>query len=199
MKKRTFVKGLLLSAGALLLPKKAKALEYYPNKSDKKWAVLYATWCGSTRDAGVWISEGMDGIANVFDVRENPDLAQYDNVVIGGAIRANVTSQELQDYLKKNRDILKNKIRGYFAVCGNMMRPVGPEQTKALIENHIEVLTGVSGKPSRVFLGRVTFGLMEPEVRKQMEGFKMPEYDNLKRSECMEFGKELLKTASPGK
>jgi len=32
-----------------------------------------------------------------------------------------------------------------------------------------------------------------------MEGFKMPEYDNLKRSECMEFGKELLKAASSGK
>ena len=199
MKKRTFVKGLLLSAGALLLPKKAKALEYYPNKSDKKWAVLYATWCGSTRDAGLWISEGMDGIANVFDVRENPDLSQYDHVVIGGAIRSNVTSQELQDYLKKNRDILKNKIRGYFAVCGNMMRPVGPEQTKLLIDNHLAQLTGVSNLPSKVLLGRITYGLMEPDVRKQMEGFKMPEYDNLKRSECMEFGKELLKTASPGK
>jgi len=199
MKKRTFVKGLLLSAGVLLLPKKAKALEYYPNKSDKKWAVLYATWCGSTRDAGLWISEGMDGIANVFDVRENPDLSQYDHVVIGGAIRSNVTSQELQDYLKKNRDILKNKIRGYFAVCGNMMRPVGPEQTKLLIDNHLALLTGVGNVPSKVLLGRITYGLMEPEVRKQMEGFKMPEYDNLKRSECMEFGKELLKTASAGK
>jgi len=199
MKKRTFVKGLLLSAGALLWPKKAKALEYYPNKSDKKWAVLYATWCGSTRDAGLWISEGMDGIANVFDVRENPDLSQYDHVVIGGAIRSNVTSQELQDYLKKNRGILKNKIRGYFAVCGNMMRPVGPEQTKLLIDNHLAQLTGVGNVPSKIFLGRITYGLMEPEVRKQMEGFKMPEYDNLKRSECMEFGKELLKAASSGK
>ena len=196
MKKRTFVKGLLLSAGALLLPKKARALEYYPNKSDKKWAVLYGTWCGSTRDAGVWISEGMDGIANVFDVRENPDLSKYDHIVIGGAIRSNVTSQELQDYLKKNKDMLKNKIRGYFAVCGNMMRPVGPEQTKYFIDNHLVQLTGVGNVPSKVFLGRITYGLMEPDVRKQMEGFKMPEYDNLKRSECMEFGKELLKTVS---
>lgn len=199
MKKRTFLKGLLLSAGALLMPKKAGALEYYPNKSDKKWAVLYATWCGSTRDAGLWISEGMDGIANVFDVRENPDLSQYDNVVIGGAIRANVTSQELQDYLKKNNNILKNKIRGYFAVCGNMMNPVGPEQTKLFIDNHLELLTGVGNVPSKVLLGRITYGLMEPDVRKQMEGFKMPEYDNLKRSECMEFGKGLLKSVSSGK
>ncbi len=194
MKKRTFIKGSLLAAGALLIARKASALEYYPNKSEKKWAVLYATWCGSARDAGVWISEGMDGIANVFDVRENPDLSQYDNVVIGGAIRAGVTSTELQEYLVKNKVMLKSKIRGYFAVCGNMMRPVGPEQTTALIDKHLALLAGVSNVPSRVFLGRITFGLMEPEVRKQMQGMKMPEYDNLKRSECMDFGKELLAT-----
>jgi len=194
MKKRTFVKGLLLSAGALLLPKKARALEYYPNKSDKKWAVLYATWCGSTRDAGVWISEGMDGIANVFDVRENPDLSKYDHIVIGGAIRSNVTSQELQDYLKKNKDMLKNKIRGYFAVCGNMKQPVTEAQYKNFFDNHLAKLTGVEGLPSKVFLGRITWGLMEPDARKQMQSFpNMEEYDNLKRSECMAFGQEILK------
>jgi hypothetical protein len=33
---------------------------------------------------------------------------------------------------------------------------------------------------------------MEPDVRKQMQGYKMPEYDNLKRPECMAFGKEIL-------
>ena len=42
----------------------------------------------SSRDAGVWISEGMDGIANVFDVRENPDLSDYENIVVGGSIRS---------------------------------------------------------------------------------------------------------------
>lgn len=192
MKKRTFIKSGLIGAGAILLGNKAAALEYYPRPSDKKWAVLYGTWCGSTRDAGVWISEGMDGIANVFDVRENPDLSRYDNVIVGGAIRSGVISQELQDFLAKNKDMLKSKIRGYFAVCGNMMKPATPETTVMLIDNHIAKICGVTGVPSRVFLGRITYGLMEPDVRKQMQSFKMPEYDNLKRSECMEFGKEVL-------
>jgi hypothetical protein len=192
MNKRTFVKGILFAIVTFLLPKKARALEYYPNPSDKKWAVLYGTWCGSARDAALWISEGMDGIANVFDVRENPDLSGYDHIVVGGAIRANVTPPELQEYLKKNRDTLRNRLRGYFAVCGNMMQPVGPEQTKGFVDNHLALLTGVNNLPSRIFLGRITFGLMEPEVRKQMQGMKMPEYDNLKRSECMDFGKELI-------
>ena len=193
MEKRTFIKTGLLGISAFLFSKKAFSLEYYPNRSDKKWAVLYATWCGSARDAGVWISEGMDGIANVFDVRENPDLSQYDHVVIGGAIRAGTTSQQLQEYLMKNREVLKTRIRGYFVVCGNMMRPVGPEQTSGFIDNHLAQICGVNNVPSKVFLGRVTFGLMEPDVRKQMQ--EMPgikEYDNLSRAECMAFGREVM-------
>ena len=193
MNKRTFFKTGLLGISALLIPKKAFPLEYYPMPSDKKWAVLYATWCGSTRDAALWISEGMDGIANVFDVRENPDLSGYEHIVIGGAIRAGITSQLLQEYLEKNKEILKSRTRGYFAVCGNMMQPVGPEQTAAFIDNHLAKICGVNNMPSKVFLGRITFGLMEPDVRKQMQSFTgMKDYDNLKRPDCMAFGQEVL-------
>jgi menaquinone-dependent protoporphyrinogen IX oxidase len=195
MNKRTFFKTGLLGMSALLIPKKAFPLEYYPMLSDMKWAILFATWCGSTRDAALWISEGMDGIANVFDVRENPDLSVYDHVVVGGAIRSGVTSGLLQEYLEANKEILKSRIRGYFAVCGNMMQPVGPGQRTAFIDNHLAKICGVSNVPSKVFLGRITFGLMEPDVRKQMQSFQgMTEYDNLKRSECMTFGKEVLTT-----
>ena len=82
----------------------------YAQKSDKKWAVVYSTWCGSSRDAGVWISEGMGGIADVYDVRENPDLKTFDHVVVGGSIRSGRVSQELQDYLTTNKDVLKDEL-----------------------------------------------------------------------------------------
>ena len=192
MKKRTFIKSGLLAMGGLLTTHKSYPLEYYPMPSEKKWAVVYGTWCGSARDASLWISEGMDGIANVFDVREKPDLSGYHHVIIGGAIRAGKVSQELVDFISANRDLFKTRLKGYFAVCGNMMKPAGPEQTKLLIDDHIAALCGVPGLPSKVFLGRITYGLMEPDVRTQMQGYKMPEYDNLKRPECMEFGKMIL-------
>jgi hypothetical protein len=67
----------------------------------------------------------------------------------------------LQNYIKKNATILKSRLRGYFAVCGNMMQPVGPEQTKTFIDNHLALLAGVSNLPSQVFRGRITFGLMD--------------------------------------
>ncbi len=196
MNKREFIKAGVLGIGAIAIHKKTMALEYYPNPSGKKWAVLYGTWCGSSRDAGVWISEGMDGIANVFDARENPDLTSYDHVVIGGSIRGGQTPSELQEYIKKNQNILKNKIRGLFVVCGNMMQPPGPEQKTTLIDNHLATLCGVSGIPSKVFLGRITMGLLDPDSREMMQNMKMPEYDNLKRDECMAFGKEVLEATS---
>ncbi len=192
MNKRQFFKTGILGAAALALSKKMSALEYYPNPSDKKWAILYSTWCGSSRDAGIWISEGMDGIANVFDVRENPDLSVYDHVVIGGSIRMGKVSEQMQQYIETNKAQLKDKIRGLFAVCGNRMQPAGDEITSMLINNHLARICGVENLPSKVFLGRVTYGLMEEASRNALKGMGMPEYDNLKRSECMTFGKEIF-------
>jgi menaquinone-dependent protoporphyrinogen IX oxidase len=192
MNKRDFLKIGGLSALTLFIPKKLNALEYYPNDSDKKWAVLYGTWCGSSRDAGLWISEGMDGIANVFDVRENPDLSKYDHIIIGGSIRSGQTSAQLQEYILKNRNSLKGKIQGLYAVCGNMMQPIGPQQKTALIDNHLAKICGDIDVPSKVFLGRITLGLMDPESRNTMQQMKVTDYDNLKRADCLEFGKEIL-------
>ena len=81
----------------------------------------------------------------------------------------NVTRQELQDYITKNKEWLKAKVRGLFAVCGNGEKPVGPEQTASFIDNHLAKLCEVRGIPSRVFNGKITKSLMEPEIAKMME------------------------------
>jgi hypothetical protein len=190
MKRRAFLEFGLAGIGAIAIAEKAQALEYYPNPSDKKWAVLYATWCGSARDAGVWISEGMGGIADVFDVRENPDLKKFDHLVIGSAIRNFKVAPDLDAYLSKNRSSISEKVRGLYAVCGNMQRPVTPELIKQHITDGLAPLCGAKDAVGRVFLGRVTPSLLAPDVRDMMKG--MGEYDNLKRSDCMAFGKEIL-------
>lgn len=195
MNKRSFFKTCVSAIGGLLVTQKLFALEYYPKTKNEEWAILYGTWCGSARDASVWISEGMDGIANVFDVRENPDLSKFKHIVIGGAIRSGVVSSELQNYLQGNKSAINGKVRGLFAVCGNMRQPITHEQHNRLIDNHLAKLTGTNKVPSKVFLGRVTFGLMEPEVQKQMKSMpNSEEYDNLKRSECLAFGKEVFES-----
>jgi menaquinone-dependent protoporphyrinogen IX oxidase len=200
MERRDFFKlGLAAGVGTMALARDSWALEYYPMPSDKKCAVIYGTWCGSSRDAAVWISEGMGGIANVFDVRESPDLKAFDHVVIGGSIRSAVTPKELQDYIAKNKESLKSKVRGFFAVCGNGERPVGPEQKTMYIDNHLAKLCEAANIPARVFNGRITKSLLDPQTRKMMEdnypkfaNKQLEDYDLLKRTDCLAFGKELL-------
>ena len=192
MERRDFIKAGVLGLGAMAIADRAMALEYYPKQSDKKWAVIYSTWCGSSRDAGVWISEGMGGIADVFDVRENPDPSKYDHIVVGGSIRSNQVSKEMQDYLTKNKDVLAGKIRGFFCVQGNMKRPTGPENVKQLIDGHLSNITGVKGVPGKCFNGRITLNLLEPENKKMMKEMGMEDYDLMKRADFMDFGKVIL-------
>ncbi len=199
MKRRNFLKVGLAGMGAIALADNVWALQYYPKTSDKKCAVLYGTWCGSSRDAAVWISEGMGGIADVFDVREKHDLKAYDHIIIGGSIRMGVTRKELQDYITENKSWLKPKVRGLFAVCGNGEKQVGPEQKALLIDNHLAKLCEVNNVPSSVFNGRITQSLMEPDIAKMMKqsypqiaGKELADYDLLKRADCLAFGKEVL-------
>ena len=190
MNRRHFFKAGFAGIGTVVLAGNARALKYYPAPSDRKCAVLYGTWCGSSRDAAVWISEGMGGIADVFDVREAPDLKGFQHIIIGGSIRGMAASKELQDYISGNKEWLRAKVRGLFAVCGNMRQPVGPQQTTTFIDNHLAKLCAVSNIPSRVFPGRITKSLMDAQTAKTMES--MEDYDNLKRSDCMTFGREIL-------
>jgi menaquinone-dependent protoporphyrinogen IX oxidase len=190
MNRKEFFKLGLVGVGSIAFLSKAKGLEYYPNASDKKWAIIYSTWCGSSRDAAVWISEGMAGIANVFDIRENPDLSSFDNIVLGGSIRSALTSTEMQTYITSNKIELKLKVRGLFAVCGNMGQPVTSQQKTQFIDNHLAKLCEVNSLPSKVFLGRITKSLMDAETAASMSG--SADYDNLKRSECMSFGKQVI-------
>lgn len=192
MERRNFIKYGLAGVGSFALTNNIWALKYYPKQSDKKCAVIYGTWCGSSRDAAVWISEGMGGIADVFDVREEPDISLFDHIVIGGSIRSMVTPKELQDFIIKNKSQLKSKVRGLFAVCGNMRQPVGAQQITTFIDNHLAKICEVSNVPSHVFLGRVTKSLMDTQSARMMAG--MEDYDNLKRSECLKFGEEILAT-----
>ena len=191
MERRNFLKIGLAGAGAFALADKSWALEYYPKPSDKKWAVLYGSWTGTARDAGVWISEGMGGIADVFDIREKPNLKNYDHIVIGSAIRYNI-HPELKEYIIKNRNWLKPKIRGLYVVCNNMGKPVGEEHHKKYIDDDLAEVSQVRNVPAKVFRGRVTKILIEPDIAEKMKQNGLPDTDNLKRAECMEFGRTIL-------
>jgi menaquinone-dependent protoporphyrinogen IX oxidase len=189
MERRTLLKT-GLTAIVMALSKKAWALKFYPKQSDKKWAVLYATWCGSSRDAGIWIFEGMGGIAEVYDVREKPDLKGFDHIVLGSSIRGYKIHPLLEAYIIENKSWLKGKIRGFWAVCNNRGKPPGLQQKEMYIDDQLAKLSGVTNIPGKVFPGRVTKNLLDKEAFDIIKSF--PDNDNLKRADCLVFGKEIF-------
>ena len=194
MERRAVIGLGIAGIGALALPHKASALQFYPKTSDKKWAVLYGTWLGSSRDAGVWVSEGLGGIADVFDLRENPDLKKYDHVVIGASVRSGKVKPEVKEYLETNSSWLASKIRGLYVVCGNGNKPITPENVKKYVTDQLQAYSGAKEVPSQVFPGRITAALLDPPIREALLA-RSGEYDNLKRSDVLAFGQEILKHA----
>jgi menaquinone-dependent protoporphyrinogen IX oxidase len=198
MERRTFINLGLTGLGTTIAMANATPMQFIPKPSKEKWAVLYGTWYGSSRDASIWISEGMGGIAAVFDIRQVPaDLSAYDHLIIGTSIQGGRGPKALDEYISKNADRLRGKIRGLFAVCGNLGKPPGPQQVKTYIDGYLAQLCRVGSIPNRVFGGRITQALMPEAEFKQIAdmyakiGGPAGDWDNLNRMECLKLGKEI--------
>ena len=193
MERRTFLNG-LAGAGAVYSISAIASPQFIPTASKEKWAVLFGTWAGTARDAGVWISEGMGGIAAVFDARQKPDLKAYDHLVIGTAIHGGKGPKQFEEFIQENIADVKDKVRGYYVVCGSGGDRPGPQAQTNYIDNYLVKLCQTSAPISRAFPGRITKSLLSAEDAKVIERFT--DYDHLDRWECMEFGKKILAARS---
>ena len=197
MKRRAFVKTILLGGGFTLMTSKGYALKFYPNAGPGKWAVLFGSRYGSTRDAAFWISEGMGGIAEVFDARENPDLSPFDNLIIGSGVYVEKVAPALETFLTQNGAKIGGKVRALFVVCGAAGTPYA--------NRYIDILAKLSGSnpPLKIsFPGRMTKRLLEADTYKHMEEYSkktnrpFEDNDRLQRKDCLQFGEEILKQFS---
>ncbi len=193
MDRRDFLKSLAAGGGLMLLSKNSYALKLFPNPGKQKWAILFGSRYGSTRDASLWTSEGMGWIADIFDARENPDLSPFDGIVIGTGIYNGKIDRPLEEYLTKNASSISKKVKALFAVCG------GGDSPRA--QGYIDVLAkACQAKPpvSKVFPGRLTLKLLNAEDYKVQEEVAKkrnaaPEdYDRLQRKDCLKFGGDIL-------
>lgn len=154
MYRRNFVKTGIAGMGALAFLKSARALNLDTAAEEKKWAVVYASKCGSTKKVAEWINEGMGEIADVIDVDTNPDIDTYDYFVIGGWINAGKLISNAKTFITNNKEALQPKIVGLFTVCGNAGKPVGNNETNNYLTKQIVEFSGVSDKPAKLFNGK---------------------------------------------
>ena len=201
MERRTFLNIGAAGLGSLAVaaPLRAQFISM-PDRSKEKWAIIFATWYGTARDAAVWISEGMGCVADVFDVRKPPaDIAAYDHIVIGSAIQGFNIHPDLRKYLEANSAKIKGKVRGLFAVCGNLRNMPGQPQVKQYIDDNLAKLADAgTNVPRNVFGGRITKSVWDEKVYiDNMASYKSMgvaegDFDNLKREDCLKLGAEIL-------
>ena len=193
MDRRAFLKTILVGGGLTVFASNSYALKLFLNPGKQKWAILFGSRYGSTRDASLWISEGMGGIADVFDARENPDLSSFDYIIVGSGIYSGKINQPLETYLTRNSALIYNRIKALFIVCGSGDNPRA--------QAYVDLLAKFcQAKPplTRIFSGRVTKRLRNKEDYKiEEEVFKrrnqpFEDYDCLQRSDCLKFGEEIL-------
>ena len=193
MDRRTFLKTVVIGGGLTAFASHSEALKLFPNPGKQKWAILFGSRYGSTRDASLWISEGMGGIADAFDARENPDLSSVAYIVVGSGIYRGKIDTYLADYLAKNSSSVSNKIKALFIVCGAGDSPRAQPFVEGLVKS-----CQTKSALIKIFSGRITKKLLNEEDYKiEEEVFKRrnepyEDYDRLKRIDCLKFGEEIL-------
>jgi menaquinone-dependent protoporphyrinogen IX oxidase len=193
MDRRTFLKTVLVGTGLTVFGSNSYALKLFPNPGKQKWAILFGSRYGSTRDASLWISEGMGGMADAFDARENPDLSAFDYIIVGSGIYLGKIDQPLETYLTGKSALISSRIKALFIVCGAGDSPRAQAFVDVLAKS-----CQVRPPLIKIFSGRITKRLLNKEDYKiEEEVFKrrnqpFEDYDRLQRSDCLKFGEEIL-------
>lgn len=196
MERRTLLKALLGGGGLAIFAAHTNALKFFPRPSRQRWAILFGSRYGSTRDASLWISEGMGDIANVFDARENPDLSNYDHLIVGSGIYSGDIDRHLAAYLSRHAPVMGKRINALFVVSGSGNSPRAMAYVEALVH-------ACRARPAavRTFPGRITRRLLSPaddqieEAVFRRRNAPFADYDHLKREDCLRFGAEILRKA----
>jgi menaquinone-dependent protoporphyrinogen IX oxidase len=193
MNRRTLLKAILAGGGLTLFGSRSDALKLFPNPGKQKWAILFGSRYGSTRDAGLWISEGMGGLAEAFDARENPDLSPFDCIIVGSGIYSQKIDRPLEAFLAKNAASISDKVKALYVVCGagDNPRAQGFLDVLAISCKTRPLLVKVfGGRITRRLLNEEDYKIEEQVFRRRNQPFE--DYDRLQRGDCLKFGEEIL-------
>ena len=102
---------------------------------EKKVLVTYASKYGSTGGVADAIGKELcskDVATDVVLIKNASNVSSYQGVVIGSAIYMGKWMSEAADFVKKNRDILRQVPVAYFLVCMTLSQPTEKNRAEVL-------------------------------------------------------------------
>jgi menaquinone-dependent protoporphyrinogen oxidase len=104
-------------------------------KTEKKVLVTYASKYGSTGGVADAIGKELcskDVTSDVALINNAGNIGSYQGVVIGSAIYMGKWMSEAVDFVKKNKDTLRQMPVAYFLVCMTLSKPTEENRAKVL-------------------------------------------------------------------
>jgi flavodoxin len=189
MERRDLLKAGAAGIGVLAMSGTARAMGTLVAASErKKWAIVYGTQCGSTKEYAEYINEGLGGVAEVIDIaRGAPAVGDYEFFVIGGWNSGNTLQPtSIPAFITTNKAALQSKIKGLFAVTGNDGNINMPDTSKTNLINRLLINhTGATNAPTKILFGRST---------PSCNGFNRS-YDNVSKADALAFAQQIMATA----
>lgn len=121
-----------VQAAKVEFPESSCGLE---KKTNKKVLVAYASKYGSSGGVADAIGKELcsKGVAaDVVLIKNAGNISSYQGVVIGSAIYMGKWMPEAADFVKKNRDVLRQVPVAYFLVCMTLARPTEKNRAEVL-------------------------------------------------------------------
>ena len=92
--------------------------------------ILYATKSGASEVCANLLSKELNNCATCNIENENPNIEEFDTIILGSGVRYEKIYKPIRDFIKKNHDQLLKKNMGYF-ICNEK-----PKTTQALLESN---------------------------------------------------------------
>jgi menaquinone-dependent protoporphyrinogen oxidase len=148
----------------------------------KRVLVTYASKFGSTGGVADAIGKelcGKDVAADVTLVKNAPGLGSYQGIVIGSAIYRGKWMAEAVDFVKKNREALRQMQVAYFLVCITLAQQTEKNQAQALtyMDPILEAVPEVRPVTLGTFAGALNYSNLSWLNRKILKSKGSPEGD----------------------
>ncbi len=141
--------------------------------------VAYATRLGSTIGAAEAIGRALRAAGaetDVCPVAEVHDLAGYDALVLGSAIRVGKPLPELTRFVEQHTSALADRPVAYFAVCGTLQED-SPGHRETVL-HYLDPLRRIKEPVSiGLFAGAFDYGKVSPLLRWLLKAMRAPEGD----------------------